>query len=118
LWLWQGLGIGWLGCEHNCRGADHIPATNNAVERVIRRFHQHYQGFNGFESAPHAQAYLAVFEKCYRFTPFSQDAQPHIRGKSPLQLAGYDVANLSFATLSSSFAILWPLSPPEHVSES
>ena len=102
----------------NSIGADTIPATNNAVERVIRRFHQHYQGFNGFESARHAQAYLAVFEKFYRFTPFSQDAQPHIRGKSPLQLAGYDVANLPFASLCSGLAILWPLSPSEHVPKS
>ena len=102
----------------NSIGADTIPATNNAVERVIRRFHQHYQCFNGFESAPHAQAYLAVFEKFYRFTPFSQDAQPHIRGRSPLQLAGYDVANLPFSSLCSGLTILWPLSPPDHVPKS
>jgi len=39
-------------------------------------------------------------EKLYRFTPFSQDAQPSIRGKSPLQPAGYDIAGLS---------IMWPM---------
>ena len=70
-----------------------IPATNNTVELVIGRFDQHYQNFCGFESIADAQRYLAVFEKLYRFTPFSQDAQPSIRGKSPLQLAGYDIAS-------------------------
>ena len=92
-----------------------IPTTNNAVERVIRRFHQHYSSFAGFESARHAQSYLAVFEKLYRFTPFSHDAQPSIRGKSPLQLAGYDVTNLPISSLCSGLSILWPLSLPQHV---
>ncbi len=67
-----------------------IPKTNNAVELVIRRFDQHYQSFCGFESIQTAQTFLAVFEKIYRTTPFSPDAQPRIRGKSPLELAGYD----------------------------
>jgi hypothetical protein len=61
-----------------------IPKTNNAVEMVIRRFGQHYQNFCGVESIVSAQLYLAVFEKLYRFTPFSDDAQPTIRGKCPL----------------------------------
>ena len=72
----------------NSIGASTIPATNNTVERVIGRFDQHYQNFCGFESSADAQRYLAVFEKVYRFTPFSQDAQPGVRGKCPLQLAG------------------------------
>jgi transposase-like protein len=69
-----------------------IPKTNNAVEMVIRRFDQHYQNFCGFESIESAQLYLAVFEKLYRFTPFSDDARPAIRGQCPLQLAGYDIS--------------------------
>jgi hypothetical protein len=90
-----------------------IPATNNAVELVIRRFDQHYQNFCGFESLTDAQRYLAVFEKIYRFTPFSQDAQPRIRGKSPLQLAGYDVANLPITTLCAGLSIVWPMQTAE-----
>jgi hypothetical protein len=90
-----------------------IPATNNAVELVIRRFDQHYQNFCGFESITDAQRYLAVFEKLYRFTPFSQDAQPRIRGKSPLQLAGYDVASLPMATLCAGLSIIWPMQTAE-----
>jgi hypothetical protein len=90
-----------------------IPATNNTVELVIRRFDQHYQNFCGFESLTDAQRYLAVFEKIYRFTPFSQDAQPRIRGKSPLQLAGYDVANLPMTTLCAGLSIVWPIQTAE-----
>lgn len=97
----------------NSIGASLIPATNNAVELVIRRFDQHYQNFCGFESLTDAQRYLAVFEKIYRFTPFSQDAQPRIRGKSPLQLAGYDVANLPMTTLCAGLSIVWPMQTAE-----
>lgn len=97
----------------NCIGCDTIPATNNTVELVIRRFDQHYQTFCGFESIEHAHAYLAVFEKVYRFTPFSQDAQPRIRNHCPLQLAGYDVSHLPMATLCAGLCILWPLQTSE-----
>jgi transposase-like protein len=86
-----------------------IPKTNNAVEMVIRRFDQHYQNFCGFESIETAQLYLAVFEKLYRFTPFSDDAQPAIRGKSPLQLAGYDIAQIPMTTLCQDLSPQWPL---------
>jgi hypothetical protein len=57
-----------------------IPVTNNAVEMVVRRFDQHYQNFCGFESIQTARLYLSVFEKVYRFTPFSKDARSEIRG--------------------------------------
>jgi len=101
----------------NSIGSGLIPATNNTVELVIRRFDQHYQNFCGFESITDAQRYLAVFEKIYRFTPFSQDAQPRIRGKSPLQLAGYDVASLPMTTLCAGLSIMWPMqtSKADHV---
>jgi transposase-like protein len=65
-----------------------ITRTNNTVELVIRRFAQHYQNFCGFESLQSAESHLDVFEKVHRFTPFSDDAQPRICGRSPLQLAG------------------------------
>ncbi len=51
-----------------------IPRTNNTVGLVIRRFDQHHQNFCGFESLESTQLFLGVFEKIYRFTPFSQDA--------------------------------------------
>lgn len=88
--------------------SDLIPTTNNTVELVIRRFDQHYQNFCSFDSLETAERFLGVFEKIYRFTPFSDDAQPRIRGKSPLQLAGYDVAKLPMAAACSGWAIAFP----------
>jgi len=82
-----------------------IPATNNATEMVIRRFDQHYQNFCGFESIETARVYLGVFEKIYRFTPFSDDAQPRIRGKSPLQLAGYDLGKMPMNWLCRGYSL-------------
>jgi transposase-like protein len=92
-WIFEFLETHWPSLV-NSVGNDLIPATNNATEMVIRRFDQHYQNFCGFESIETAQIYLGVFEKLYRFTPFSQDAQPGVRGKSPLQLAGYDLGHM------------------------
>lgn len=89
--------------------SDRIPTTNNTVELVIRRFDQHYQNFCGFESIESARLYLGVFEKLYRLTPFSDDAQPRIRGKSPLQLAGYDVTHLPISNLFAGLSVIWPL---------
>jgi len=68
-----------------------IPLTNNATERLIRRFDQHYQNFAGFDSFETARCYLHLFELTYRFTPFGPEVQPHLRGKCPLELAGYDL---------------------------
>jgi hypothetical protein len=69
-----------------------IPRTNNATELVIRRFDQHYQSMCGLDSLESARLYLRVFEFVYRLTPFADDNQTkRIRGKSPLQLAGYDL---------------------------
>jgi transposase-like protein len=85
-----------------------VPATNNATEQVIRRFTQHYKTFCGFENLESARLYLAVFEKIYRFTPFSDDARPRIRGKSPLEQAGYELHKLPMAHLFRALALQWP----------
>jgi transposase-like protein/DNA-directed RNA polymerase subunit RPC12/RpoP len=93
-----------------------IPATNNAVEMVIRRFDQHYQNFCGFESIKSARVYLAVFEKIYRFTPFSDDARPAIQGKCPLQIAGYDPSQMPLTWLCRGYSLDWPVTlEAEHV---
>jgi hypothetical protein len=81
------------------------------LELVIRRFDQHYQNFCGFESIETAQVYLGVFEKVYRLTP-SDDAQPRIRGKCPLELAGYDLSQLPLAALWNGLSIEWPMEAP------
>ncbi len=85
-----------------------IPPTNNSTEQVIRIFTQHYKTFCGFENIQSARCYLAVFEKVYRFTPFSNDAQARIRGKSPLELAGYDVDKLPMSQICRGWALQWP----------
>jgi transposase-like protein len=85
-----------------------IPTTNNACEEVIRIFTQHYKTFCGFENIDTARRFLGVFEKVYRFTPFSNDAQKRIRGKCPLQLAGYEVLKLPMAQLFRGLALQWP----------
>jgi len=96
-----------------------IPTTNNAVEMVIRRFDQHYQNFCGFESVDTAQLYLGVFEKVYRFTPFSDDARPEIRGKSPLQLAGYDLHQMPMTWLCRGYSVDWAVAiEADHVPNS
>ena len=74
-----------------------IPLTNNTTERLIRRFDQHYQNFAGFDSFESAQRYLAVFELVYRLTPFGPEVQPYLRGKCPLELAGYDLTLVPLA---------------------
>jgi transposase-like protein len=84
-----------------------VPVTNNAVEMVIRRFDQHYQNFCGYESIETARLHIGVFEKVYRLTPFSDDARPGIRGKSPLQLAGYDVSRMPVTWLCRGYSLDW-----------
>ena len=87
-----------------------IPTTNNATEEVIRIFTQHYKTFCGFENIESARLYLGVFEKVYRFAPFSDDAQERIRGKCPLELTGYEVQKLPMAHLFRGLALQWPSS--------
>jgi transposase-like protein len=94
----------------NAIESQHIPTTNNTTEQVIRIFTQHYKTFCGFENIESAQLYLALFEKVYRFTPFSDDAQKRIRVKCPLELAGYEVQKLPMAQLFRGLALQWPAS--------
>jgi hypothetical protein len=84
------------------------------TELVIRRFDQHYQSFCDFESIQTAHTFLAVFEKVYRLTPLSDDAQFRIRGKCPLELAGYDIGQLPVATLWNGLSIDWPMEVPHN----
>lgn len=98
----------------NAIESERIPMTNNTTELVIRRFAQHYQNFCGFDSIETAERYLAVFEWCYRLSPFTQDAQRRVRGKCPLELAGYDVSKLPMAQLCRGQLLGWP---PEGLAE-
>ena len=96
-----------------------IPLTNNAAERLIRRFDQHYQNFAGFDSLETARCYLHLFELTYRFTPFGPEVQPHLRGKCPLELAGYDLTPVPLARYlrdgPCGLALLTPNAPQAEV---
>lgn len=71
--------------------------TNNATELVIRRFDQYYQAMCGLDTRESAKIYLCMSELVYRLTSFADDDRPEIRGKSPLELAGYDLKALPIA---------------------
>jgi hypothetical protein len=88
-----------------------IPRTNNATELVIRRFDQHYQSMSGFDSFESARVYLRLFELVYRLTPFAADNPGPFRGRSPLQIAGYDLQALPLADFFSQLK-LPTLAPP------
>jgi transposase-like protein len=97
-----------------------IPLTNNTVELVIRRLDQHYQNMCGFDSIETARKYLNLFELFYRFTPFVKDNRPvkgralDIRGKCPLELAGYNVSQMPIARILRAQLLGWP---PDTVKE-
>jgi transposase-like protein len=92
-----------------------VPLTNNTVELIIRRFDQHYQNMCGFDDIETARKYLHLFELVYRFTPFAKDNRPvkgrelDIRGKSPLELAGYDISHMPIAQILRGQLLEWPL---------
>jgi hypothetical protein len=71
-----------------------VPRTNNGAERVIGKLDPYDQNFRGLESIGTAEGYLGVFEKGYWLTPFGEEARAEVRGKCPLELAGYDVSKL------------------------
>jgi transposase-like protein len=91
-----------------------VPLTNNTVELVIRRFDQHYQNMCGFDSIQTARRYLRLFELTYRLTPFAKDNRPvkgrelDIRGKCPLELAGYDISHMPLARILRGQLLGWP----------
>jgi transposase-like protein len=97
-----------------------VPLTNNTVELVNRRFDQHYQNMCGFDSIQTARKYLGLFELTYRFTPFVKDNRPvkgrelDIRGKCPLELAGYDISRMPLAHILRARLLGWS---PETVKE-
>lgn len=75
-------------------GNPNIPHTNNIVERVNRKFNQHYKNMAGFESMRAARAYLTLFAFFYRITPFYEAKDKRIKGLAPIQIAGIDVENI------------------------
>jgi transposase-like protein len=105
----------------NAIESDLIPRTNNAVELVIRRFDQHYQNFCGFDGAESGQEFLQAFQMVYRLTPFAKDNREvkdrgySIRGKCPLELAGYDLSQIPLAQLFQHPLLALPGQPLQKV---
>ncbi len=97
------------------------PLTNNSVELVIRRFDQHYQNMTGFDCIETARIYLNLFELSYRFSPFAKDNRPvpgrtlDIRGKCPLELAGYDISHMPIAQIMRSNLLALPPDIGQHL---
>lgn len=86
--------------------------TNNAAEQVIRHFNQRYKTMSGCDSLATARRHAKLFQLTYRFTPFSQDAAEELRGKAPLQLAGYPIERMPlFQYLTA--PLLFNLKPAE-----
>jgi hypothetical protein len=96
-----------------------VPLTNNTVELVIRRFDvptklAHYQNMCGFDRIETARKYLRVFALAYRFTPFAKDNRPvegrelDIRGKCPLEIAGYEISQMPLARILRGQLLGWP----------
>ena len=90
------------------------PLTNNTIEPVNRRFEHHYQKMCGFDGIETARKYLHLFELTYPFTPFAKDNRSvegrtvDIRGKFPLELAGYDISQMSIASVVRGQLFGWP----------
>jgi hypothetical protein len=74
----------------------------------------------GFDNIETARKYLGLFELFYRFTPFVRDNWPvkgrelDIRGKCPLELAGYNISKMPIARILRAQMLGWP---PETVKE-
>jgi hypothetical protein len=121
---------GWLTCPpqavivvpaHRRRGCKEWPEQGHDASCWLHLFCTWYISLSrslllwasgarlGFDTIETAQLFLGVFEKVYRFTPFSQDAQPRIRGKCPLELAGYDISQVPMASLCAGWSLAWPL---------
>ena len=56
-----------------------------------------------------------MFELTYRFTPFGPEVQPYLRGKCPLDLAGYDLTQVPLARYLRDGAL--SLAPPARSAE-
>ena len=75
----------------------YIPMTNNATERVIKAFNQHYKTMAGLESIETARIQLQLFRFYYRLTPMREAESKEHRGKCPLERAGWSVHGIPVA---------------------
>ncbi|MBU1381424.1 transposase [Myxococcota bacterium] len=89
-------------------------STNNPAEQVIRHFNQRYKIMRSFKSLDTARRHAKLFHLVYRFTPLSEDAEKEKRGRTPLQLAGYNIQDMPiFHYLSQ--PLLFNLKPAQNL---
>jgi len=69
------------------------PRTNNPAEHVIRMLQQQVRGTYGYTSVYSVARTLKLFQVYYRFRPFIEGRR---RGRSPLELAGYDLKGMDW----------------------
>jgi hypothetical protein len=81
----------------NALGHKNIPMTNNATERVIKAFNQHYKNMAGLESIETVHIQLQLFRFYYRLTPMREAVRKEHRGKCPLERAGWSVHGIPMA---------------------
>jgi transposase-like protein len=69
-----------------------LPADNNVTENVIKQLNKKLRLIEGFESVESAERYVRLLVGCYRFKRFTDSCRKANNGRSPLELAGVDLA--------------------------
>lgn len=97
----------------NAMGRKDVPTTNNATERVIKAFNQHYKLMAGLESIETARIQLQLFRFFYRLTPMREPRLKEHRGLCPLERAGHEVRGIPVADYIRRFSMDWEHDGPE-----
>jgi transposase-like protein len=69
-----------------------LPADNNVTENVIKQLNKKLRLMEGFESIESAERYVRLLVGCYRFKRFTDSCRKAENGRSPLELAGVNLA--------------------------
>jgi hypothetical protein len=72
-----------------------LASDNNVTENVIKQLNKKLRLMEGFESIESAERYVRLLVGCYRFKRFTDSCRKTENGRSPLELAGVDLANRS-----------------------
>jgi len=80
-----------------------VPKTNNHIENLFRQFNLRLKTVNLFQSYQSAEKYLNALVLARRFTKFEccRNGNKMQNGKAPLEIAGCDIKDLDYLSLSS-----------------
>lgn len=84
-----GRNFGWLMAHHHHPG---LPADDNITENVIKQLNKKLRLMEGFSSLASAERFIRLLVGCYRLKRFTDSCRSADNGKSPLELAGVDLA--------------------------